>query len=399
MDGAHPKPAQRTTPGRNCCPPAQKLKDSCDLCSASKVRCNKQKPSCGRCDKLGYHCFYSPARRGGRPYRPRTNQPDGAAAESSGRQPQASRSGDESIGSHSESSSSREQHNPPRHEERGESVDKQHQQSDNIFNIDAVLMHLRGSRMSQSAQADCSQSNHDLFKGPSQDASQQTPTPLPDKPNSSQTTSKPSEPLPRISTYGGEKNPALNPPDSDCATVAMDLLQQLDTTSTRLQSGAAAGNQISAQTVGAAMQAVTTAFRRLSTILICPCSERSDIGLLAAAVCVTILDVHGIIITNSTRPKDDPSPTLLEDAAQWDRMDVDRMDVCTKCFQDRPEDEVTTMRVLGELPKVSKVVLQFAKRYSERDGEESSPDFLPALAAFLRSRLQAITNEATDRLV
>ena len=75
------------------------------------------------------------------------------------------------------------------------------------------------------------------------------------------------------------------------------------------------------------------------------------------------------------------------------------MDVCTKCFQDRPEDEVTTMRVLGELPKVSKVVLQFAKRYSERDGEESSPDFLPALAAFLRSRLQAITNEATDRLV
>ncbi|CAG8071497.1 unnamed protein product [Penicillium salamii] len=44
-----------------------KLKDSCDKCSASKVRCTKEKPSCTRCDKLCYVCSYSPARRVGRP--------------------------------------------------------------------------------------------------------------------------------------------------------------------------------------------------------------------------------------------------------------------------------------------------------------------------------------------
>ncbi|KAB5582874.1 hypothetical protein GE09DRAFT_284228 [Coniochaeta sp. 2T2.1] len=46
-----------------------KLKDSCDPCSASKVRCTKEKPSCTRCTKLGHDCYYSPARRIGRPNR------------------------------------------------------------------------------------------------------------------------------------------------------------------------------------------------------------------------------------------------------------------------------------------------------------------------------------------
>lgn len=59
-----------------------KLKDSCDKCSSSKVRCTKEKPCCMRCDKLGYDCFYSPARRVGRPNRPKEPSPgkkDGAS--------------------------------------------------------------------------------------------------------------------------------------------------------------------------------------------------------------------------------------------------------------------------------------------------------------------------------
>ncbi|KAK4111489.1 hypothetical protein N656DRAFT_780786 [Canariomyces notabilis] len=46
-----------------------KLKDSCDPCSAAKVRCTKEKPSCARCDKFGHRCYYSPARRIGPPHR------------------------------------------------------------------------------------------------------------------------------------------------------------------------------------------------------------------------------------------------------------------------------------------------------------------------------------------
>ena len=49
--------------------PIRKLKDSCDLCSSSKVRCDKTKPSCSRCVSLGHSCSYSPARRAGRPHR------------------------------------------------------------------------------------------------------------------------------------------------------------------------------------------------------------------------------------------------------------------------------------------------------------------------------------------
>ncbi|KAL7910426.1 hypothetical protein GGI35DRAFT_366516 [Trichoderma velutinum] len=53
------------------CTPVRKLKDSCDLCSASKLRCNKQKPTCARCVALNQQCSYSPARRAGRPHRVR----------------------------------------------------------------------------------------------------------------------------------------------------------------------------------------------------------------------------------------------------------------------------------------------------------------------------------------
>jgi hypothetical protein len=47
----------------------QKLKSSCDLCSASKLRCDKRKPACSRCICLNQLCSYSPARRVGRPNR------------------------------------------------------------------------------------------------------------------------------------------------------------------------------------------------------------------------------------------------------------------------------------------------------------------------------------------
>jgi Fungal Zn(2)-Cys(6) binuclear cluster domain/Aflatoxin regulatory protein len=380
--------------------PAQKLKDSCNKCSASKVRCNKEKPTCGRCDKLGYPCFYSPARRVGRPYRPRTTtsetHPNGAAAaaaEPPVRQPRMNRFVDESVRLHSKFPSLGELHISPGHGEPGESVAQQHQESNNISNKDAVSMHVRDSPMSQSGQVGCPPAEHDFFQGQSPGASAKNPIPLLDKLNPSPTTSSTSEHVSGNSTHGREKNTGSNASESDCATVAMDMLQQIDMTSAKLQYEATVGSQIDAQTLGAAIHTVTTAFRRLPTILICPCSERSDVGLLAAAVCVTILDVHGIIISNSTRTKDQPSPPLLEDAPQWGRMDV-----CTEYFQDRPEEEVTTMRVLAELAKVAKVVLQFTKRYSDRDAEECSPDFLRALATLLRSRLKSITNEATDWL-
>ncbi|KAL9035831.1 MAG: hypothetical protein Q9214_006412 [Letrouitia sp. 1 TL-2023] len=44
----------------------KRLKDSCDNCAASKVKCNKVKPTCTRCQDRGISCQYAPSQRSGR---------------------------------------------------------------------------------------------------------------------------------------------------------------------------------------------------------------------------------------------------------------------------------------------------------------------------------------------
>ncbi|KAI9744717.1 MAG: hypothetical protein M1818_001642 [Claussenomyces sp. TS43310] len=44
----------------------KRLKDSCNSCSLAKVKCNKAKPSCKRCEARGLYCHYFPSQRSGR---------------------------------------------------------------------------------------------------------------------------------------------------------------------------------------------------------------------------------------------------------------------------------------------------------------------------------------------
>ena len=44
----------------------KRLKDSCNSCAISKVKCNKEKPSCTRCEERGMYCYYNPSQRSGR---------------------------------------------------------------------------------------------------------------------------------------------------------------------------------------------------------------------------------------------------------------------------------------------------------------------------------------------
>ncbi|KAI1374836.1 hypothetical protein F4677DRAFT_447101 [Hypoxylon crocopeplum] len=57
-------------------PTAGKLRSSCDRCTALKIRCDKQRPSCERCRLAGPACVYSPYRWKGRPA---TNSKGGGA--------------------------------------------------------------------------------------------------------------------------------------------------------------------------------------------------------------------------------------------------------------------------------------------------------------------------------
>lgn len=56
-----------TPPARRSMAPAgPKLRDSCNRCAASKLKCSKEKPTCARCAKRGMVCEYFATKRAGR---------------------------------------------------------------------------------------------------------------------------------------------------------------------------------------------------------------------------------------------------------------------------------------------------------------------------------------------
>ncbi len=60
-----PPPGPSSDP-KTAAPAAPKLRDSCDPCASSKLKCSKEKPTCARCAKRGITCEYVATKRGGR---------------------------------------------------------------------------------------------------------------------------------------------------------------------------------------------------------------------------------------------------------------------------------------------------------------------------------------------
>jgi len=118
--------------------------------------------------------------------------------------------------------------------------------------------------------------------------------------------------------------------------------------------------------------------------------------MLAAAASLSMLDIHSAIISALCTKAGDASGslTLDQDALLWDSTDSSP----TTSTISSSNQGVTSIQAFAELSRVVKVVLQFAVKYGGGDLEQSSPDFLRALACFLRSRLQCITAEATSRV-
>lgn len=56
-------------------PTGLKLRDSCNRCAASKIKCSKEKPTCARCAKQGRPCEYFATKRAGRKPGSRVSQP------------------------------------------------------------------------------------------------------------------------------------------------------------------------------------------------------------------------------------------------------------------------------------------------------------------------------------
>jgi hypothetical protein len=273
--------------------PVQKFKESCDLCSASKVRCDKQRPTCARCANLHQPCSYSPARRAGRPWRVRLDK--------------------------------RQQHSsamPATSKSLPAGSAKTPDLSSEISFEDSLLPSTQARRLHDDKQ------------------SQATP---------------PTSPL------------GLG----DCATLAVSILEQLDTGGGNGNPGTMYSNLL-----------IADACQRLLTILVCPCSEQPDVALLVACGCMSLMDVVRHLNTANTAEgniSDWPVSPPLHSMMGNDQSRVD------------------------QLAKIAKVVLNFTEKYSlgvmDGSGWANTTWVVAPIVALLRSRLQSATHEATGRLL
>lgn len=331
--------------------PAGKLKDSCDVCSAFKLRCDKQKPICTRCSNLNYRCTYSPARRAGRSH---------AVRRESGQKQNQNQSQKRSKAPSRSSKDSFQQYFGVLDSDSLDLINRNESRKVDPTGIPGHIDSLTG------LDNDCFPSTHTL--GLHAD---------------SQSVEVPSSPC-------GSLNTRLDTDatKTDCTRVALSIVSQLETS--KMWSG-------TAFTHGAGDLTATEACQRLLTILVCPCSEQAEVGLLVASACILLMDmVHG-----SVRPNSNQGLTSLalvsHGLSEPDILPWPRPPSSSHSSSSDGQGQ------LGDLFKIAKVILEFTDRYSQdtKGGlrlEHTSWVVAP-VAALLRSQLQSVTQGATKRLV
>ncbi|KAJ5976892.1 hypothetical protein N7501_000234 [Penicillium viridicatum] len=312
--------SSKTTPHTASSLQPPKLKDSCDKCSASKVRCRREKPFCSRCDKLGYTCFYSPARRAGRPYRSKKQVSEGRNSEESNR--------------------------------------------------------LSARNITTTQFVDESAKLYSRFNGSATPANVTSNIPI--------SKSTPSNNKAAQEDPSTTKSHDVSYPD--CLLVVLETFSELEVSAEQLRRVL----PVEASLLSTIAQTITAAFHRLSTILICPCSQRAEVGMLVSAICMSIIDIHAMAISNLA--KDQPPTGLL---SQPTPLEIPGVGL----------NNATTMPVFTELSEQARLILQLTERYSEtggasnweglRNGSELPTDIMPGMATFLRERLHQTTNDAT----
>ena len=333
--------------------PAGRLKDCCDVCSAFKLRCDKQKPTCIRCANLNRPCTYSPARRAGRPHAVR---PESGQNQNQKRSKAQSRSRGDSL---QQDFSAPDSANPPKNGSRKVATTGIAGRTDNVIGFDNG----------------CFPNTHSL----SLHADNQSAD-IPSSPHGFLNT--------RLDSDATK---------TDCMRVALSIVEQLEA---RKRWNGMDG-MASTYGVGASAGGLTAteACQRLLTILVCPCSEQAEVALLVASACISLMEVvHGSIGANSSQAP--PSlPLVSQGLSEQDLLLWSRPQSARSSSSDGQSQ-------VGDLFKIAKLVLQFTHRYChDMKGEPSEPSedhtdwVIAPVAALLRCRLQSVTQGATRRLV
>ncbi|KAJ5573555.1 uncharacterized protein N7459_007982 [Penicillium hispanicum] len=436
MSASSSTSTSRSRAGGN--PPAPKLKDSCDMCSSSKVKCNKDKPVCSRCRKLGYPCFYSPARRIGRPH------PNRRTSTRESPEPRPRCRGRGSIND-SMPPTPKDPH-PPVLDTSGQIqrtpmmfsgvgnrmtgggygqnplqwLDELYLPSGRVDNVEPTIpTHITGLPCLQNG----------VF--PEKDLMSIPQTPLADfqyynfsDPISNETpwlhsadlTTIPFEmPLAQSSQASSVDNaerlscdltPSSDSSEPDCVTGAIEILRQLQAFQSHAAGDISRENSPGSPDPAARVQIASSAITRLSTILVCPCSQKTYVAMLVAAVCMAILDIYESLFHQSLGSGRGAGPSPEIDSMMHMPVDVETtletmgggLEQATN--PDVGMDDIDTqsfsMQVLEELSKLANVVMQFSRRY-KGDTRTQSASPLVALADSLKLRLRLVTNEAFQR--
>ncbi len=415
--------------------PSQKLRNACDTCSASKLRCGSEKPTCSRCSMSNSPCSYSPTRRvaksdparGNRPSRKKPRPARSPLKQQHVKRPGSQNSGLESNALPDEGQSS--QQPDPR-----EKTIKPSQGPEYGFESDIVLNSC-GSVMSQNWQMGFPQTAHSIspesyharpihhvgedtvdvftfndredganslelngsYRQPK--SSNDSRTLHPNISNRRSSSSIRNDHISEVLAFA--QGSASNPSEHDCAMLALDMLQDLNTKTMWPPTSAYPAGESEKVTIESLLNTTSIAMKRVSTILVCPCSQKIDVGLLAATICAKVLDIYEMLLRDSTTldtPYSYPHTHSYATMPSTSNMimDVDPTEDLTHFLPDGPSDEAT-MRILERLPKMANLVTQFSTRYGQ-DDPEPSLGLLSSVAGSLRSRLEHVTDEATNWL-
>ena len=177
----------------------------------------------------------------------------------------------------------------------------------------------------------------------------------------------------------------------DCMLDMLDLFTDLDALEDQIRRS----SSIDSSRVDSAKETITTVFHRLSNVLLCPCSEKAEIGMSITALCMTIIDIHAMMLNKFSQSRNE---LTAQDETRWGEH--------SGTTEEYPDGDALAMKVIGELSEIAKFSVQFNERYSgvQAGGntqifsnERDIPlDFLPALGRFMSERLQRIANDAMN---
>lgn len=413
-------PASAAVPAASSTEAPPKLKNSCDMCSASKVRCESQKPVCSRCASMGHPCSYSAARRVGRrhgrgpsyakkraPAVPR-HYPDllpsshARAAGVADRRPSStpslsttasSRASQQDSLSAAASLPRLEPQLPGKHSSSSLFPSAAAGQGDKYPHLcgDSRDLASHGERVvvvGRGSAPHVQQQQQQLFGG---DSFRQGFPEIDMDVLHVMTCLSDSSPNNSGSRAASVAGPGSETPlVLDCAGSAMAIQEQLEATSERLRRppGITADLDASGR-LSSAMEVLGTACDRLATALVCPCSAHVDTGLLLATACVSMLDLYGALLLasssslSSSSAQADSPPASADDgsgallAQSWSVPDYFSYPFSSDSSYQKSRASLAPggerlskgrrgealMQVMESLPRTASLVLQFTQRY------------------------------------